>query len=636
MERLADERPLIVWLDDVQWGADSLGFAEHMLDMQISTRTPILFLMTVRSESLRGRSIERALLKRIRASNLSERLEVEPLDATDTRELLHRLLKLDSDLARRVEQRAAGNPLFAVQLVDDWVSSGKLQVGERGFELAPDATVSIPRDIFQLWRERIDGLRHARSVDDLRAFELAAALGQDVESGEWEESCRQLGIDPAADLEDALYRRGLASYIDGGWRFVHGMLRETLQRIAKQQGRWARLNRAGADALVELYGADNRQTADRRAAHLLEADALDEAVTPLLTAARFATERGDFPKANELLERRNDVLDQAGAPTEDERRVRGWILRSELLSLRGDLAGAFQAAEKAEEVARAGQFEEALDDALRVSAAVERHLGHYRHAEEMLEESIDRAVATSDIRAEGLSKLELARVAERKQQLNRARQLLDEARGRLKQAGDSFGLARCLNALGDVARQARDLDEARAFTLEARDRFEAEGMRIGVADCVNDLAEIALLEGDLTRAEELGKRALHLYETLGSSRGMRVRLNIGHVLQSKGDLEGARLVLQRAREYFRVADASGQLATCGALLMGCFDDETDAVAVRDLLDEIEAVAPDDASFASRELSYLKRARALCRERQWEELAHRVGALMTRMGHEVED
>ncbi|MGM0558631.1 MAG: serine/threonine-protein kinase PknK, partial [Myxococcota bacterium] len=422
IERIARERPLVIWLDDVQWGADSLGFVEHMLDLQSATRTPVLFVLTAREESLRARPVERSMVKRVLSSELTEQLQVEPLTRDDTHRLLRRLLRLDSDLARQVERRAAGNPLFAVQLVDDWVSSGKLRVGDEGFELEPGASVRVPEDIYELWRNRVDGIRAAGDADDFEALLAAATLGQEVESDEWDAVCDQLELDVDEDLEDDLYRRGLASHIEGGWMFVHGLLRETLQEMAKSEQLWAPSNVACADMLVDLYGVENRQTAERRAFHLIEAGEYARAVHPLLEAARLKTERADFSGALDLLERRVDLLDDVGAAEDAEARVRGWILRSEIHVSTGAYAEAFHWAERAERSARSAGHDQAMDDALRVEGVVERHLGHYAQAQTLLEESIDRAVATSDIRAEGLSSLELARVEERRGHWSEARE----------------------------------------------------------------------------------------------------------------------------------------------------------------------------------------------------------------------
>ena len=106
------------------------------------------------------------------------------------------------------------------------------------------------------------------------------------------------GLTVGEDLDDQLFRRGLASHIEGGWRFVHGMLRESLERSARKRGEWRRYNRICARLIADRYGADNRQTAERRASYLLEAGEFREALGPLLDAARKRFEQSDFQNAD--------------------------------------------------------------------------------------------------------------------------------------------------------------------------------------------------------------------------------------------------------------------------------------------------------------------------------------------------
>src|SRR5262249_24794304 len=130
--RLARERPLVVWLDDVQWGLDALRFAEALLPYD---DLPVLLVMTVREEALPERVCEAEVLARLAKSPRTTRVPVGPLPIEHRSVLVRELLGLAGALASRVEERTAGNPLFAVQLVGDWVQRGILEPGPRGLRL---------------------------------------------------------------------------------------------------------------------------------------------------------------------------------------------------------------------------------------------------------------------------------------------------------------------------------------------------------------------------------------------------------------------------------------------------------------------------------------------------------------------
>src|SRR5690606_37215374 len=121
LTRLTRRRPMILCLDDVQWGGDTLAFVEHLLRPHPQDRAAALVLMTVREEALAEQPLAASLLERIEALENVQTVPVEALAPDEHVELVQYLLGLEEALAHEVAERTAGNPLFAVQLVGDWV-----------------------------------------------------------------------------------------------------------------------------------------------------------------------------------------------------------------------------------------------------------------------------------------------------------------------------------------------------------------------------------------------------------------------------------------------------------------------------------------------------------------------------------
>lgn len=586
VERLARNRPVLMWLDDVQWGADALGFVDHLLEVNRAAHVPIFLVMTAREEALTSRTLERSLVKRLLRTDKTALLPIDPLAPEDTSELVRRLLMLEGELAAQVEARSDGNPLFAVQLVDDWVSSGKLSVGEHGFCLSEGEEAQIPDDIHKLWRSRIEQLVANRSEYSRVALELASALGQEVERREWEEGCEFLGMQVDTDLEDNLYARGLARPLEGGWRFVHGMLRESLERLAREADRWEWLNSICADILEDLYD-DNRAKHERRAHYLIEATRLQEAVEPLVEAARFRSERSDFGRAHELLDRRGDILSTLDTPDSAGEWGLGWVLRSEIYELEANYSQALTWAKMAVEHARGHEWRGLLAPSLRAAGGAHLHLANFDRARDCFEEARQLADERDDAREIGLALLGLGRVEQSRGNFEAAKAHLEESAELLTDAGDEQGLARCYNARGDIARQTRQISDARRFAESARALFDAGGNQVGVADCLNDLSELNHLLGDVDLAEDLCARALHLYESVGSQQSMRVRLHLAFILLHRGEFGEARSVLASAREHFEREDQLAELAHADVLLLACAASEADWVVWDELVAEAE-------------------------------------------------
>ncbi len=607
LERIARRRPLILWLDDVQWGTDALGLAAHMLEIQRATRSPIFMVLTARSETLADRPTERAILERLMARDHAQSLAIDELPAADTSELVRRLLKLDGDLAAQVEQRSDGNPLFAVQLVDDWVSAGKLTVGPSGFELRDGESATLPDHIHQLWCDRIEQLADIEGEQSLLGLEVAAALGQEVVQEEWLEACRRVSESRSDDhdferllnLDETLFVRGLARSIDGGWRFVHGMLRESLERLSREGGRFARLNSICADVLADLYGAQNRAVAERRAHHLIEAERLIDALEPLRLAAAFHADRSDFQLAHDLLDRRGDMLSALDVEESSPSWPQGWVLRSQIFEYEANYGSALTWAEMAVEHARNQGCPELLAPSLRAAGRAQLHLGDFTRAHDCFSEARSLAEADGADRDVGLSLLGLGRVAQLRGDFDTANTHLERAAGLLEHSDDELGLARCYNALGDIARQRRQLEEARGFAEQARALFDADGHQVGVADCLNDLSELSLLRGEVDLAEELCERAIQLYESVGSNQSMRVRLHLAFIELHRGEFDKARAAVASTRHYFEREAQLGALAHADVLLVACAAADGDWTIFDELLEEARTLASQTGLRAPR-------------------------------------
>jgi len=232
--RLARQRPVLILLDDVHWSSEAIAFADHLLR---SADLPVLLLLTVRDEALAERRLEAAAVAELLTLPGASELEVPPLSPGDRAALVQELLGLSGDLAAQVEERTHGNPLFAVQLVGDWVQRGVLEVGAAGFVLRPGEEARFPDDLHQVWSGRVDRLLAALPAGSRESLEIAAALGPMVDRTEWETACRAVGAPCPPQLLEGLVVSHLAVRTEEGWRFVHPMLRESLERMAREAGR---------------------------------------------------------------------------------------------------------------------------------------------------------------------------------------------------------------------------------------------------------------------------------------------------------------------------------------------------------------------------------------------------------------
>lgn len=525
---LARRRPVIVWLDDVQWGLDALGFSEYVERRQSHDPAPILVIMTARTEALELRPTEKRAVDNLLKTPRIQRCVLPPLQAEDTDRLVRQLLRLNEKLANHILKRSEGVPLFAVQLVEDWVARGKLVMGEHGFTLKEGANIEIPDDLHQLWDSRIQGFLETKAPDTLHYIELAAALGQEVDKVEWKTVQEVAGLPPVTGLVERMIQENLAREMEEGWQFSHGMMQESLERGAREENRWAKWNGFCARALDTLYDGDELGIAERLAWHWIEAGESQRALAPLSQAVDQCIERSDYAHAVDLIEWRQELVDESSRWA-----IQNVIDRARVAGRRGVYKACTRLAENASELAEAAGHQDLLARARTWAGTGHRALGDLERAEELLTAAGDYFAQKSDPRWMAQCVLELGRVDEQRGDFEMARRHFEHGQTIFAGLDDDFGQAQCFNAVGDVTRQSGDFESAHRASMAALTIYKRLGNITGIADCLNDLAEWSRMQGDLEEAQSFAEEAVRLYHAVGSGDEYFVRLNLAMIMVEK-------------------------------------------------------------------------------------------------------
>ena len=215
LTRLAELRPLILFLDDLHWAdADSLAVLSR-LSQQI-TNFPILLLLAYREEDLTENESLRVLLRALRRAPFSRIFAVERLTPDESRSLVAQLLGSAQQeiepLAAALYRTSAGNALFLTEAVKNLRERSE-QPGEPSPHFSPSQRVQ------EIIEERIDRL----PADSLAVLRLAAVVGRDFSVELLEEAAES---DPAPGLDVLLRRQFLLERPDERMDFVHQIVRQ--------------------------------------------------------------------------------------------------------------------------------------------------------------------------------------------------------------------------------------------------------------------------------------------------------------------------------------------------------------------------------------------------------------------------
>jgi class 3 adenylate cyclase/tetratricopeptide (TPR) repeat protein len=319
-ERVADQGTTVLVFEDLHWADPGLlDFLEEFL--QWSRSSPILILTLARPELVDHRPGWGS------GRRDSVSLHLGPLSDGEIEELiLGAAPGIDPDVVERVQERAAGVPLYAVELIRMLVNEGTLQFEGGVYRLTGDiGSMAVPESLHAVIGARLDRL----DPEERDLVQNAAVLGQTF----FVEGLAALTGSPEERLEPLLsglvrkelleIRRDPQSAELGQHGFVQGLIREVAYgRISRQDRRERHLRAARSyqetgDDEVAAIAASHYLAAYEASPPGAEADELAQlAVDALVNAAERAASLHSHEQALSLCVQALEMLpsqaDQAG------------------------------------------------------------------------------------------------------------------------------------------------------------------------------------------------------------------------------------------------------------------------------------------------------------------------------------
>jgi hypothetical protein len=352
---LAQTRPLVVYVDDVQWGdTDSAALLLELV--RRPSAPPLLLVLTYRDEDARAPFLAELRARWPEGAELQE-LAVGRLDAADSRRLALALLGSGEPAAQvtadAIVRESGGSPFLIEELARSASASGRHRIG---------ADASRPDSVFL---QRTVGERLARLPEEARRLlEIIALGGRPLPVAIVGAAS---GIHEAA--ESTIRLLCAQRFVRSGLRDGSEMVETTHERI--RETIVAQLAQATSDAyhrrLASALEAAASIDMEALAMHWLGAGESERAAQYAERAAEQAVAKLAFDQAARLLHLRLDAL---AAQSPETRRLRKRL--AEVLEWAG------RAAEAAPEYLRAAEGADALERVNLERAAAEQLLASGR------------------------------------------------------------------------------------------------------------------------------------------------------------------------------------------------------------------------------------------------------------------
>ncbi|HEY4220617.1 MAG TPA: tetratricopeptide repeat protein, partial [Myxococcota bacterium] len=491
-------------------------------------------------EGLADRPIESALLEKLGQSERVLQLHLPHLPERDHRALVEELLGLEPGFASAVAARTAGNPLFAVQLVGDFVTRGVLELTPDGFALKKGERAALPDDLHGVWSERVARVLSRAPAPAREALELGAVLGSNGDDGEWQALCDEAKVELPAALIDELLVARLVVPDEAGLRFGHAMLRESVLRAAAEGGRLEQHHQTAARMLLKRYGERRRGVAERIGRHLVAAGRFAEALPHLLHAAEEAARTQGYAQAHALLAERDAATDAADIGEDDPRRAEGWAHKASLLVDEGRIDEARMWAGLVLRFRGYPQHARVMPSAMRARAQCALQQAKWEEAERFFDEAKRASEEVNDKEQVAQCLVGLSDAAHSRGLLDQAGALLTQALAICSEMNDEEAMALCLWNAAYVAIGRGDTEQARQLLLRQQKLARRTGYRSMIANGKNALGDLERFSGRYSDAAARYEDALRLFEAIGSDKRHTVRLNMAMNALGHADIAGAK------------------------------------------------------------------------------------------------
>lgn len=579
LQAWADERPLILILEDAHW-LDALSWqlvieAARALSL---ANAPFLFVLAHRPLAVSDNS--RQALADLREMELTQTLKLAVLRPDENTALIANRLHVAPDalptaLVELVQSRAHGNPFFAEELVIHLQDTAVIQTSDTSCQIVGDLEAArrlLPDTLHGLILSRIDRL----PSDHQFVLKVAAVLGRAfafaplfyILNRYTETLTDTLKIHLTA-LENADFTFLETLEPDLTYLFKHIIIQEAAyQTLLFAQRRdlhhtaavWYESN-ADTRPFWPLLAHHYRyaENAEKERYYLQLAGDAAQKVYANDAAIGFYTRLLTLTPTQEKIEihlKRGRIFELIGHWDEAETDYRAALALAEqdtaantsaqfalgkLYRLRGDYSEALVWLTQAREHYSMPDNSRGLMQTLIETAVVFHNQGEYEQASASLEKGLALARMLDDQTGIAQALNHLGNVAERRGELTQARELYTESLALRRAMSDRQGIAETLHNLGLVAVTQDDRRIARTLYEESLALRREIGDTQGIASLLNNLGNLALAETDYSMTYALYEESLALRRMIGDKKGIAYTLNnLGIVAAGHGDYVTAR------------------------------------------------------------------------------------------------
>ncbi|MFW5946105.1 MAG: BREX system ATP-binding domain-containing protein [Candidatus Natronoplasma sp.] len=592
VQELADENPLLIFLDDLQWVDRATLEILTYMDEKLED-SPVLFLGTYRPEDISKNHPLTEMIQRLERENRLKTIVLEPLSYEDTENTVKGVLggeDIPKEFVEVVHQKTDGNPLFIKESIRQMLEEGVLDVDEGEFpHSSDDVSISglvhnvIGRRLNRLDDETVKVVKMGSVIGDNIPFDL---LSETVDMSEidlldhidmltgnniWEEDFEEERFYFSHELiKDTAYKdvRGMKKKI------LHRRVAENIEKIyEKELENWysnlARHHKEAEDFSKALeYYLKEGEKAEKVYANEDAIDMYEEALELCDKAGGDEINKLDITKkitkAYSLLgeyEKTRDYLNRGLELTEDWKEKQKIYKRiAESYYEQGDWESALKYIEEGLSVASEQTPEEC--DLLSLKGMIQIQKGDYDKAEEIFKREKEVAEEIGAKEKMGQVYHDLGSTALRKGKIDNSISKLQKAIEIKEDNDDLLGLQKSYNNIGIAYADKANFRKAEKYYRNSLEVCKEVGDKSGTSASLNNLGTIQMKKGDLSETIDTFEKSFDISDKLGDKHGKAISLsNLANIYQVLGDFSSAEEALEKSREIAEDLKTKNLIAT---------------------------------------------------------------------------
>ncbi len=528
IKEIADKKPLVVFLDDLQWvDKATLDILSYMNDKLEDT--PILFIGTYRPEDISEDHHLTEMMHRLGRRNKYEKIELEPLSYENTQEIVEGVLGKEDvpiDFIERLHEKTEGNPLFIKESIRQMLDEGIIDPENDKYPERGD-DISFSEMVQNVIERRVNRL------DDqtIKIIEIGSVIGGEI---------RFELLSKTADMDEI----DLLDHIDmliGNqlWEedpnqevfyFSHEMIEETVYKRIKGLKKKL-LHKRVANNIEDIYGDEIEKWYSDLARHYEGGEEYSEALDYYLEAGEKAEEVYANEDAIEMYEKALDMTDHVKDPDLDrlniiEKIAKAYSLLGKYESARQTLVrGLDQTGDKEKEQ----RIYRKISDTFYKRSDYEKTLEHIEKGLEIGDEETKEVCQMLSIKGW---------TYQQRGKYDKAREIFEKEKEIAEEIGDQREMAQVYHDIGTVLIYTGKYDQGIEKLEKAIEIRKEKDIKRQLVKSINNIAVAYSYRGDWDNAKKYYEKSNKNSKKIGDKSGVSTSLNnIAIVHSKKGEIE---------------------------------------------------------------------------------------------------